>query len=567
MKIFFVIFFFILPFFIAGCKSSGPNLTPKKATPTNAPPPSPSTGPDPLLSHLWFLENTGQNAFSSTSGTVGADINLENLFDLGFGGKNIVVAVSDTNIEVDHEDLIANVSVPLSRNYLLSSSSAWPNSKPTIANNTDEHGTTVMGLIGAVANNGLGGRGVAPEVTLAGFNFISSNQSLSRFLDQARGFIDVFNYSYGTDTCSVVPIDSAYILQLKEGVTNQRSGKGSVYVKAGGNEYISSLDACVSGSALNYLGNANLEQSTAYPYMILAAGLTAKDRHASYSSPGSNIWISASSGENGLSAPGIISTDLTGCSNGYAQSSSTSTFDKGNNSLNSNCNYTATLQGTSFSSPLVSGVAALMLQANSNLTWRDVKHIMAATAVKIDPSSINLPHPLGENLPSHVYERGWRQNGAGFWFHNWYGFGKINASAAVLMAQTYTSTFDPFIETSFINSTPALNIPDNSSTGVSNTLNVPSSLIIEAVQISVNITHQFPSEIGIELTSPTGMISQLMLINSGIVGENLIDTQFLSNAFYGENSAGNWTIKIIDSMPSDTGILNSWKIKFFGHAP
>ncbi len=531
--------------------------------------------PDPLLSQLWHLNNTGQYAFSSSAGTGGADINLDDLYELGFTGKGIVVAVSDSNIDMDHEDLVKNASIALSRNYLNSSSADWPGSKPISSSNTSSHGTSVMGIIGAVAENGLGGKGVAPEVTLAGFNYVDSNQSLSRKLDQAKGAIDIFNYSYGTDTCTVVAADTSYVTQLKYGVTTQRNGKGSIYVKAAGNEYFGNIYYCNPMYDDTYLGNANLEQINTYPYTILTAALTADGVLTDYSSPGSNLWISAPGGDDGVSAPGVISTDLPGCTKGYSKTSSSgNTFDKGTNALNKSCNYTAGLQGTSFSSPAVAGSIALILQANPELSWRDVKHILASTATQIDPTATNSLHPLGQNLAGHLYDQGWVKNAADYWFHNWYGFGRIDLKSAVVMAQSYTFPLGELVETKDANGdwiyqsgALALSIPDYSATGVTSVIPVGANLVVESVQISVNITHDFATDLGIEITSPSGTVSTVMNINSGILTENLSNTQFLSNAFYGEPSNGNWTIKVVDGATGDSGILNSWKINFYGHTP
>jgi subtilisin-like proprotein convertase family protein len=39
----------------------------------------------------------------------------------------------------------------------------------------------------------------------------------------------------------------------------------------------------------------------------------------------------------------------------------------------------------------------------------------------------------------------------------------------------------------------------------------------------------------------------------------------LSNAFYAENPAGSWTIKVVDGNAQDTGTLTNWRIRVFGH--
>lgn len=46
---------------------------------------------------------------------------------------------------------------------------------------------------------------------------------------------------------------------------------------------------------------------------------------------------------------------------------------------------------------------------------------------------------------------------------------------------------------------------------------------------------------------------------------DFVSEVFLSNAFYGENSAGNWTIKLLDGAAGTTGQLNDWQINIIGH--
>ena len=105
----------------------------------------------------------------------------------------------------------------------------------------------------------------------------------------------------------------------------------------------------------------------------------------------------------------------------------------GDNSENSRCNYHSTFNGTSSAAPTVSGVVALMLEANSDLTWRDVKHILATTADQVG----------SDTDYSYTYQGlvqyEWETNAAGYKFHNWYGFGKVDAAEAVSVASSYTA--------------------------------------------------------------------------------------------------------------------------------
>ena len=224
------------------------------------------------------------------------------------------------------------------------------------------------------------------------------------------------------------------------------------------------------------------------------------------------------------------------------------------------------------------GVIALILEAKPALTWRDVKHILASTARKIDPTGgvVNL------NLNGTMYaaEPGWIVNHAPasqfspnpFNYHNWYGFGMVNAEAAVNMAKTYAlGQLGTFTNTGFISS-GTLNLPflNNNASGASNSVTVQGSTVsvIEAVQIRVSLTHPFIGDLGIELTSPAGTRSVLKNVNDGYKGaDNLSNQIFLSNAFYGENPAGAWTIKVVDGSNQDpsSGTLTNWAIRVYGH--
>jgi len=81
------------------------------------------------------------------------------------------------------------------------------------------------------------------------------------------------------------------------------------------------------------------------------------------SEQGANLLVSAPGGED-CKKHGIVTTDNTG-SGGYSAD-----------------DYTDCFNGTSAAAPMVSGVAALILQANPELGWRDVHAILAHSAKK-----------------------------------------------------------------------------------------------------------------------------------------------------------------------------------------
>ena len=553
-----------------------------------------SSGADPLYQFQWHLKNTGQTSFSSTPGKPGVDINQEAVISSGIDGAGVRIAISDTGIEVDHEDLSPNFLAGVSKNFLLGSPyNGYP--VPDFDNVLAMHGTGVAGIIAAASENNLGGRGVAPKAKFAGFNYLAKGvtQTIDKTLYQMMGDFDIFNYSYGSTPIFYnafnSPSDRAAIIgAYEDGTSSGRSGKGSIYIKSAGNEFkIYETDNGTKISDLDWdspiLGNAALLESNNYPYTILVGAINAKGEKSSYSSPGSNIWISAPGGEFGDMDPAIVTTDFSGCAKGISRNSNTmNQFEPGLNSLNIDCRYTSTMNGTSSAAPAVSGVVALMLDANQDLTWRDVKHILASTAVLVDPYTGSYPHPLGAgyDLSGHTYQMRWVKNAANFWFNNYYGFGLVDSEAAVSMAKSYGVNLGQFKQTIdslnknwiYDSGIIAGNIPNNSAIGLEHIINVKHNYKIEATQIKVTIDHGYIGNIGIELTSPSGTKSIIANINSNNASVNLDDAVFLTNAFYGEQSLGDWRIKVIDGQDinadgssGSSGKLIRWKINIEGH--
>lgn len=573
------ILLFVLFFFYA-CESQKPpgEVTDNPANPVNPEEPVPvevqTNGADPLVSYAWHLQNTGQTAFSSGAGVAGNDLRVLRAHQLGYNGKGIRIAVSDSGVEVSHPDLSNNQLSGEHRSYS-GSPNTWHGSQPTPEGN-DGHGTAVSGLINAISGNGIGSMGTAPGAKFAGFYFIgrfkdTSSSYEARVLDQILGDFDIFNYSYGYANCFFVPTSQSVVDAYKKGVSQGRDGKGSIYVKAAGNDFKGSNSECRSGDNSTFYGNANTNEDQNLPYLIVTAASNASGQISSYSSPGSNVWVTSAGGEFGDTAPAMITTDMQGCSKGFSVSNSwSSAFNRGQHSLNTLCNYTNVMNGTSSATPTLAGIIALMLEANPDLTWRDVKHILASTSNAINYSTASYNHPGGSNLSGHVYDYNYVVNAAGMKFSNAFGFGRVDAEKAVIMARDYTFPLKSYVETEtngnwdyrsgFIN----LSIPDKSAAGASHSLTVNHRLKVEAVQIKVDIDHPFISDVGVELTSPSGTVSKILRINSNIKDAGLEGFVLLSNAFYGENSNGPWKIKLIDGKSGSTGRLLSWEIKING---
>lgn len=523
--------------------------------------PRPNTA-DVLAPYMWYLVNTGQSIFNSYQGTPGADAHIGNTHDL-ITGRGVTVVVSDGKIDFSHPDLAANADLLRSRNYMQSGPPYVGN--PNAGEADDSHGTATTGLVGAEKNNGIGTYGVAPGATLVGFNFISSDQTLSKYLDQmSLSGGEVFNYSYGTNTCFVNPM---------EGLSDLRSNtiaRKNIYVISAGNDFLGTLENCGGSSNEIYTGNGNLDQIQSLPYVIMVGATNSAGKITGYSTPSSNNWIVAPGGD---SRAGMILNDLVGCSRGWGVLEASGPFDNNENGLNPFCSYTASFMGTSFSGPVVSGAVALLKEVNPEFSWRQIKYILAKTAKKLNPSEGNKAHPLGDDLAGHTYSYGWLTNSAGFSFHNLYGFGQLDIENAVNFARTGTFNLYELINSDELDETPSYSsgiinatIPDRSAAGLTSSLVVDRhNIVIEHVLVTVTIDHPYVGDVGLELTSPGGMKSKLMMINNNILPVNFVDVGFGSNAFFGERTRGSWTLKVIDGALEDVGKLISWKLSFVGN--
>jgi subtilisin family serine protease len=541
---------------------------------------------DPLRAHAWHIKNTSQNNFANRSGTAGVDINVSDVYKDNITGRGVKLAFSDSGVEINHDDLYLNGITGAHRDYSLNS----PYVGDPIA--TNAHGTAVAGIANAVGWNNHGSIGVAPNAKFAGFQFLDSSQSTSILLHQASGDFDIFNYSYGDTLYYPTFSDPDYIDHLR----SQTINSNKVYVKAAGNEharYSDDFKTCVSH-------NANFPFENESPFLIVVGALDADGYKSTYSNAGSNLWVTAPGGEFGESSnggdPAIMTTDLPTCFKGFSKASSSqiNSFEYGHN-LNSSCHYTSTMNGTSSAVPVVTGVIALLREANSSLKMRHIKHILASTAVKTDPTHSNLfrTNHLSKlsgscndlSLTGHAYELGWVTNKAGFSYNNFYGFGLVDAKAAVNLAKTYNintlgtlSELNPnFNNASYGKTGLNLTIPNDDTSpytqsinaaGIKDTINVATSLTLETVQLKISIVHPKPGEIGIELKSPEGTTSILQNINNSFLLGNKTNLGIVlsTNAFYGEESSGTWELRVIDGQTgASSGYVNSWHLNILGH--
>lgn len=568
-----IVLFILTPFlsvFFQNCSQNGFGVV--------SPPSAGEDVSDPLFIYAWHLKNTGQNVFSGTSATVGYDLGLQKTWGSGIYGQGIKILISDDGVEKLHEDLTDNFfSGKEYRDYLVSnwlSDSAPPS-------DVDFHGTSVAGLVAAVGWNGKGSLGVAPKAKMVATNFMSDNVTRTSpvIADQAKGSVDVVNMSWGYTQTNYTEIEPTFNDQLKFGTENGRSGKGVLYVRSAGNSRLELVGRSVNDYRL---GSANFDGNNITPYSINVGAILANGKNAYYSSPGSNLWISAPGGDDGVTSPAMVTTDRTGCTLGYSNKNLTSPlaelgngFLKGSNG-NGSCNYTVTFNGTSSAAPNVTGSIALLLQAFPQLTWRDVKYILAKTAIKGISDGQPFENFLYQNNSTrfanhksptgYTWDDEWVVNDAGFNFNNLFGFGLINVDAAVEFAKTYMSLFTSSLQKKeFSISGLSLPVPDFNKDGVSSTVSVADNLRIEAIQVEVSVTHPNAGELAVELVNPNNKRSVLVNMNNSLDGtQNLSSFTFLTNKFYFEPSVGTWKLRIIDGRTGNQGTLTGWKLIIYG---
>ncbi len=299
---------------------------------------------DPYFPKQWHLCNTGQ-----TGGTPGADIRAPEAWEITTGDPNIVIAVLDCGVDTKHPDLINN----LVAGYDFIENDPFPDPAPVWAG-INAHGTMCAGLIAAQGNNAMGVTGVTWNCTVmpirvgnvhadGSYSFTTSADSATAIRWAAAHGADIVSNSWFA-YASTQPIMYSAIVDITKAGGIGRSGRGCVFVSAG----------------------HNLNTSVYYPARyseVIAVGATDDtDRRWAYSNYGPALDLMAPGGPYPPGSAGVTiwTTDIAGNAGGpgdYAE-----------------------FGGTSASTPIVAGVAALILSVEPNLTNDEVRHFLERSA-------------------------------------------------------------------------------------------------------------------------------------------------------------------------------------------
>ncbi|CAH0375226.1 unnamed protein product, partial [Pelagomonas calceolata] len=332
--------------------------------------------------------------------------------------------------------------------------------------------------------------------------------------------------------CGYGQISSSRHNSFVDGTTNGRGGLGTVYVFSAGNSY-------EIGQDVNYEGH----KKSRFTISVGALGLDLK--HASYSSSGAPVFTSAPGGDtdHGMFA---------------AQPLALGAVD--------NCADAG--MGTSYAAPLVSGVAALVLEANPNLTWRDVQGVLAATA--------------RTDFNDEDDETGqWTTNQAGVKHSYKYGFGLVDALAATTAAKTWTTLGAEITLVTATTSGAALLDFDGTEHWVESEAAEfgSSDFIIEGVSVYVTIEHPRRGDLRIELER--NGVTSLLTDDKLEQGTSYTHWKFFTLRHWGETAdSGAFTLRVADRragsgddddlgsrrrLDDDDGVLVKWTLQLYGH--
>jgi len=485
---------------------------------------------DPYVSKQWHLK------FANQSGAVvGTDVNIDTVWSYptagaGRRGRGIYVGIVDDGLQTAHPDLAANVDTNIDKDW--NGGDADPN-----PGTGDDHGTACAGNVAAVGNNGVGVSGTAPEAKLVGMRLISAaagdaaEAEAMTYHSTVGQIIHILSNSWGPndDGLTLEGPGTLTVAALKSAVETGRNGKGTIITWAGGN-----------GGDVN--DNSNYDGYANSIYTIAVGAFDSQSQQAYYSEPGANLVICAPS--NGSSpALGITTVDRSGAV-GYNTGTTSGEIP--------DANYTQTFGGTSSATPTLSGIIALILEANPNLGWRDVQEIIMRSAKKVNPTDTDWKTPAAPDNINHNHK---------------FGAGLIDATAAVNMAVNWVN-LSAQLKRSISQTSLNVAIPNNNTTGITRefVITPQNNLRVEHVTVTVNINHTARGNLKVTLTSPSGTVSRLAEVHSD-TNDNYANWTFMTVRNWGENAVGTWQLKVTDesnSSNSTGGTLTLATMEVFG---
>ncbi|XP_017962667.1 furin-like protease 2 isoform X1 [Drosophila navojoa] len=475
---------------------------------------------DPLFKEQWYLVSKNGGAKD------GLDMNIGPAWQKGYTGKGVVVSILDDGIQTNHPDLAQNYDPDASFDI------NGNDSDPTPQDNGDnKHGTRCAGEVAAVAFNNYCGVGVAYNASIGGVRMLDGKVNdvvEAQALSLNPGHIDIYSASWGPEDDGST-VDGPGPLARRAfiyGVTSGRQGKGSIFVWASGNggRYTDSCNCDGYTNSIFTLSISSATQAGFKPWYLEECSSTLATTYSS-GTPGHDKSVATVDMDGRLRPDHICTVEHT---------------------------------GTSASAPLAAGICALALEANQNITWRDMQYLVVYTS---------RPGPLEK-------ESGWTLNGVKRKYSHKFGYGLMDAGAMVALAEQWNTVPPQHICKSRENNEDrkiegaygyslATHMDVNGCAGTINEVRY-----LEHVQCRITLRFFPRGNLRILLTSPMGTTSTLLFERPrDIVKSNFDDWPFLSVHYWGEKAEGRWTLQVINGgrrRVNQPGILSKWQLIFYG---
>ncbi|XP_073852959.1 proprotein convertase subtilisin/kexin type 6 isoform X7 [Macaca fascicularis] len=308
---------------------------------------------DPIWSNMWYLHCGDKNSRCRS------EMNVQAAWKRGYTGKNVVVTILDDGIERNHPDLAPNYDSYAS--YDVNGNDYDPSPRYD-ASNENKHGTRCAGEVAASANNSYCIVGIAYNAKIGGIRMLDGDVTdvvEAKSLGIRPNYIDIYSASWGPDDDGKTVDGPGRLAKqaFEYGIKKGRQGLGSIFVWASGNGGREG-DYCSCDGYTNSIYTISVSSATENGYKPWYLEECASTLATTYSS-------------GAFYERKIVTTDLRQrCTDGHT--------------------------GTSVSAPMVAGIIALALEANGQLTWRDVQHLLVKTS-----------------RPAHLKASDWKVNGAG----------------------------------------------------------------------------------------------------------------------------------------------------------
>ncbi|EDV53671.2 furin-like protease 1, isoforms 1/1-X/2 isoform X1 [Drosophila erecta] len=450
---------------------------------------------------MWYLNRGG-----------GLDMNVIPAWKQGITGKGVVVTILDDGLESDHPDIQDNYDPKASYDVNSHDEDPMPHYDMTDSN---RHGTRCAGEVAATANNSFCAVGIAYGASVGGVRMLDGDVTdavEARSLSLNPQHIDIYSASWGPDDDGKT-VDGPGELASRafiEGTTKGRGGKGSIFIWASGNGG-REQDNCNCDGYTNSIWTLSISSAT-------------EEGHVPWYSEKCSSTLATTYSSGGQGEKQVVTTDL-----------------------HHSCTVSHT--GTSASAPLAAGIAALVLQSNQNLTWRDLQHIVVRTA-----------------KPANLKDPSWSRNGVGRRVSHSFGYGLMDAAEMVRVARNWKTV--PEQQRCEINA-PHVDkvIPPRTHITMQLTVNHCRSVnYLEHVQAKITLTSQRRGDIQLFLRSPANTSVTLLtprVHDNSRSGFN--QWPFMSVHTWGESPQGNWQLEIHnEGRYMGHALLREWSLIFYG---